>query len=141
MNKIPAGYRLSFYSCDIRQDDSRIIIKEGLSEAQAQLLTAIGDIIINESSLALRDSTAPWRLTKIHEQLYAAFEVHASLFCEEKMADFKEDLGAIMDYISQNMTGYSYDDNIDMRLFNGYKAEYVPEDIFIEDVTRKFQKK
>jgi hypothetical protein len=139
MNKIPAGYRLSFYSCDIRENNPHIIIKEGLTQEQAQLLTSIGNIIQDDTYLALRQSTPEWRINKIHEKLYAVLEQHQSLFHPVKMNTFKEDVGAIMDYISENITGYSYDEYVDMRVFNGYKAEYIPDDIVIQDVTKQFK--
>ena len=57
------------------------------------------------------------------------------------MQEFKDDVGMIMDYISENITGYSYDENISMRILINYKIEEIPKDIIINDVTDNFNRR
>jgi hypothetical protein len=141
MNKIAAGYRFTFNSCDIRQENPFSVIKEGLSESEANFFFDLSEAIQGGTALDIRSSNAEWRIKKEHEKLYSIFEKHSNLFTDENLKAMKDDVGRIMDYISENMIGYSYSDHVDMRTLVNYKIEYVPEDIIINDVTEKFLNK
>jgi len=140
MSKILAGYRFIFNSSDIKNENDKTIIKEGLTEEEANLFAEISEYIQGGTYLELRSSTPEWRIKKEHERLYDILQKHSNLFSTEKMKSFKDDVGLIIDYISENMLGYSYDENFDMRTLNSYSIEYVPQEIIIEDVTHSFIK-
>lgn len=140
MNKILAGYRLTFNSCDIRKENPNTIIKEGLSEDEASLLVEISESIHYENYLELRSSVPEWRIKKAHEKLYNIFEKRSMLFTLEQMNAFKKDVGVIIDYINENILGYSYEEGFDMRTLKSYKVEDIPQDIIINDVTNIFKK-
>lgn len=141
MNKIPAGYRFTFNSCDIRNDNPYTIIKEGLTESQANLLSELSEYIQGGTYLEVRSHVAEWRIKKEHERLYNIVEKHSQVFTPEQLQDMKEDIGIIMDYISENMVGYTYSEDMDMRTLVSYKIENIPEDILLTDVTYEFSKK
>lgn len=140
MSKIAAGYRFTFNSSDIRSDNSSSIIKEGLTENETNLFVELSEQLQSNTYLALRSSTPEWRIKKEHEKLYNILDKYSSFFTKEKMDEFKEDVGAIMDYISENMLGYSSEEGVDMRVLDSYKIEDIPQDIILNDVTSKFQK-
>lgn len=142
MNKIAAGYRFTFNSTDIRDENPQTIIKEGLTETEASLFAEISEEIqgYGATYLTIRSSSPEWRIKKEHERLYNIFDKHSTLFTNEKMQEFKTDVGTIIDYIAENMIGYSYDDQIDMRSLKNYTIEDIPQDIIIKDVTATFKK-
>lgn len=141
MNKISAGYRFTFNSNDIFNENPNTMIKEGLTENEVSFFVELSDVIQGGTYLQVRSNTPEWRIKKEHEKLYNVLEKYSNLFNEEDMAKFKEDVGVIMDYIAENMIGYSGDDNIDMRVLKNYKIENIPQDIIINDVTNQFSKK
>jgi hypothetical protein len=140
MNKIPAGYRFSFVSNDLHDENEKTIIKDGLNESEAHLFSDLANFLQGGTGLEL-DDLAQWRKNKIHETLMNIFESYPTMFSPEKIAEFKSDIGAIMDFISENMLGYSHEDNVNMRFLITYKIEDIPQDILINDVTEKFNKK
>lgn len=142
MSKISAGYRFTFNSIDIRNENEKTIIKEGLTETEASLFAELSEELqeCGATYLTIRSSAPEWRIKKEHERLYNIFEKHPTLFTNEKMQEFKEDVGAIMDYMSENMLGYSHDEHIDMRTLKSYTIEDIPQDIIMKDVTATFRK-
>lgn len=137
MNKIPEGYRFSFNSLDIRNENPQTIIKEGLTELETNLFLDLSELIKGGMSFDIEERDS-WRVKKEHEKLYAILENYKELFSGEKLKNFKDDIGMIMDYISENMLGFSSEEGINMRQLFNYKIQYIPEEIAINDVTNSF---
>lgn len=141
MNKIPAGYRFTFNSKDVRGENNYALIKEGISEQQAHLLADISKYIVGGGNyLELPDSAPEWRINSEHKKFYAIIDKHKSVFTNEQLNNMKEDVGYIMDYISENIVGYADSNEFTMRVLTHFKVEFIPEDIMIEDVTYHFTK-
>lgn len=140
MNKIPAGYRFSFLSYDLRHNNEKIIIKEGLNENEANLFSQLAEYIQGGLGIEL-DDTPAWRETSVHNNLLKIMESYPTIFNEDEMNNFKSDLGIIRDFISENILGYEPTDYIKMRFLESYKIEDIPQDIPLKDVTYNFKNK
>lgn len=136
---IPAGYRFTFTSWENDGDNYNTIIKQGVDEANAQLL---GELAYNIS----RGKTG---LENIYEPsddekeagyavLWSIFKKHEALFDKKKFEEFKKDGLNMVMYIDSNILGSSSEGYL-MRGLGDYKIEYLPEKITIEDVTDKFK--
>lgn len=140
MNKIPAGYRFTFVSHDLHNENIHTIILEGIDEIKANLFVDLCELIKYGTGIELED-TLEWRKNKFHEKSIHIFEKYTNIFTNEQLIEFKQDLGLVIDFISENILGYSYDNNVLMRVLSYYKVEDIPEDIIINDVTQRFNKK
>ena len=141
MNKIPAGYRFTFSSTDVRNEHRYSIIKQGVSEKQAHLLADIIKHIVGGGSyLEMRDSVSEWRIKAEHTKIYNIMEKHKEVFTEEQLCEMKEDIYNIIGYISENIVGSADSNEFTMRVLKSFKVEFIPEDIMIEDVTYQFTK-
>lgn len=140
MNKIPAGYRFTFMSHDLRDENPATIIKEGLTEVETNLFVEICEFIRGGTGLEL-DDLAQWRKNKVHTALLSILESYPTLFSPEKLTGFKEDLGLIVDFINESILGYPHSEDFNMRILYTYKVEDIPQDIFLNDVTYSFPKK
>lgn len=141
MTKIAAGYRFIFQSEDIRNENSSTIIKEGCSEDEAKFFRDLSEQITGGTYLDVMSSHPQWRIKKEHEKLSVIFEKYSSLFTQEQMENFKNDVGTMVDFIAENMIGYSHEEGINMRVLKSYQIEEVPHDIIINDITHSFKKK
>lgn len=141
MNKIAAGYRFTFSSTDLRGENCHSIIKEGVDEKQAYLLSDISKFIVGGGHyFEMRDSAPEWRIKSEHQKLYDIVEKYTQVFSQEQLDNMKQDIGYIIDYINENIVGYADSNEFSMRVLKHFKVEFIPEDIMIEDVTYNFTK-
>lgn len=137
-NKIPAGYRITSVSWENDGDHYRTEVKEGLSEDEAKFIGHLGKLMHSrKSGLENNYEASKKEYKKGHEFYLPAFEKYAHLFSAEDMKDYRKDCYALLDYIRENITGYS-SEGYALRVLESMKVEYFPEDIVIEDVTYKF---
>lgn len=140
MNKIKAGYRVTSISWENDGDNYRTVIKEGLKEEEVKLIGAIGKLMKSKKSgLENNYEASDKELSKGHKFYLPIFEKYVSLFSEHDMNLYRQDCYAIMDYIVENITGYS-SEGYALRVLESMKIEYFPEDILVQDVTKLFVK-
>lgn len=137
-SKIKAGYRVTSVSWENDADNYRTIIKEGLKEEEAKLLGEVGTLMKTRKS-GLENNYKPDKddLDKGHKFYLPVFEKYSHLFGEHDMSLYRQDCYGIMEYIVDNITGYSTE-NYALRVLESMKFEYFPEDVVIENVTEKF---
>lgn len=138
--KIKAGYRITSVSWENDADNYRTVVKEGVKEDEAKLIGELGKLMKTRKS-GLENCYEPndKDLKKGHEFYLPTFEKYAQLFSKHDIGLFREDAYGIMEYIVDNITGYS-NEGYALRVLESMKIEYFPEDVVIEDVTKKFMK-
>lgn len=138
--KIKAGYRTTCVSWENDADYYRTIVKEGLSFAEAKLIGELASAMLTRKSGLENNFEASDRdLAKGHKFYLKIFEKHKELFCEHDLNLFRQDHYAIVEYITDNLTGYSVE-GYALRVLDSIVVEHVPQDIILEDVTEQFLK-
>ena len=133
--KIPKGYRITIKSCENDGDYSDTTIIEGLSELDITQLVALCNLMETEDYGNLYYPE--------EDQKVALFNAINSVF--NLVIDYKVTLENIEEYEDGfwriiNESGFlGKGDDQFTRYCDGYKVEYIPEDILIEDVTEKFK--
>lgn len=137
-SKIKAGYRITSVSWENDGDNYRTVIKEGLKEEETKLIGEIGKLMKSRKS-GLENSYEPddKELNKGHAFYLPVFEKYEHLFSKHDMSIYRADAYGIMSYIVDNITGYSAE-GYALRVLESMKIEYFPEDVVIEDVTKKY---
>lgn len=139
-SKIKAGYRITSVSWENDGDNYRTVVKEGMKEDQAKLIGELGKLMkTRKSGLENCYEASKEELENGHKFYLPTFEKYAHLFSKHDMNLFREDAYGIMEYIVDNITGYS-NEGYALRVLESMKIEYFPEDVVIEDVTKKFMK-
>lgn len=139
-SKIKAGYRIASVSWENDGDHYRTIIKEGIKEEEAKLIGKIGKLMKSrKSGLENNYEASEEDLEKGHKFYLPTFEKYKDLFSNHDMILYRQDCYAIIDYITENITGYS-SEGYALRVLESMKIEYFPEDVVIEDVTTKLFK-
>ena len=139
-SKIKAGYRITSVSWENDGDHYHTVIKEGLKEEDAKLIGTLGKLMQSrKSGLENNYEASDKDLKKGHAFYLPTFEQYEHLFSKHDMALYRQDCYAIMEYITENITGYSSEEYA-LRVLESMKIEYFPEDVVIEDVTKKFFK-
>lgn len=139
-SKIKAGYRITSVSWENDGDHYRTLIKEGLKEEETRLIGEIGSLMKSrKSGLENAYEASEKELAKGHKFYLPVFEKYSNLFSKHDMDLYRKDCYAIMEYITDMITGYSAE-GYALRVLETMKIEYFPEDVVIEDVTEKFFK-
>lgn len=139
-SKIKAGYRITSVSWENDGDHYRTVIKEGLKEEEAKLIGEIGTLMkTRKSGLENAYDASEKELAKGHTFYLPLFENHSNLFSKHDMDLYRQDCYGIIEYITDMITGYS-SEGYALRVLESMKIEYFPEDVVIEDVTKKFFK-
>lgn len=131
---IPKGYRLTCISYD--GSNYITITKEGLSEEKAHFYY---DLANATKSCGLNNEYEPddKALKKAHKVLLPVFEKHGYLFDSRQMENVKEDVGAMCDYIKDDLVVVPKE-GFYISTLESYKIEYVPEDITFKNITSSF---
>lgn len=139
-SKIKAGYRITSVSWENDADNYRTIVKEGIKEEEAHLIGDLGKLMkTRKSGLENCYDPSDEDLEIGHKFYLPTFEKYAGLFSKHDMNIFRTDAYGIMEYIVDNITGSSNEDYA-LRVLESMKIEYFPEEVVIEDVTKKFVK-
>jgi hypothetical protein len=134
MSTIKAGYRITVTSWENDADNYNTSTTDGLDEQEARyhvdLLKLIKGSHCNNKNVfgnlyEPRDS----EVKAFEEAIQAVFYKHGKTFPDDMALDVAMDI--VGDY-----TGYS--DGYMTRVAEKITVEYVPEEIFIEDVTKQF---
>lgn len=139
-SKIKAGYRITSVSWENDGDHYRTVVIEGVKEEEAKLIGSLGKLMQSRKS-GLENNYEPSdeEYEKGHQCYLPTFEKYEHLFSKHDMNLYRQDCYAIMDYIGEKITGYSTE-GYALRVLESMKVEYFPEDVVIEDVTKKFFK-
>lgn len=126
---IPAGYRFTFDSWENDADNNKTKILEGVSLEDAQFLSELCKILQAQGT-GLENEYEP------DDKTYKkAFKILKPLFKKYKKP--QNDIYEMCDYIAENILDYSAEE-YGLRVLDGVKVQYIPQDILIEDVTAKF---
>lgn len=137
-NTIKAGYRITCVSWENDADHYRTIVKEGFSLEETKLIAEIASAMMNrESGLENNYEASARALAKGNKFFLKIFEKYKHLFDEHDMDLYREDHYAIVEYITDNLTGYSVE-GYALRVLDSIVIEHIPQDIVIEDVTDLF---
>lgn len=138
--KIKAGYRITSISWENDGDNYRTVVKEGVKEDEAKLIGELGKLMkTRKSGLENCYEPSDEELERGHKFYLPTFEKHSHLFSKHDNNLYQQDAYAIMSYIIDNITGFS-NEGYALRVLESMKIEYFPEDVVIEDVTKKFMK-
>jgi hypothetical protein len=138
--KIPSGYRFTFFSVESHGNHERTIVREGLSEVEANLFSELANVIKSKSTgLENQSNLTEEQLEKAFQVLWPIFEKYDQIFDYEDLDMFMGDLGLMVDYINDYILGYP-SGNCWLRQLEDYEVQYTPENINLENVTSKFKK-
>ena len=138
--KIPSGYRFTFVSVESNGHHRRTVIREGLSEVEANLFAELANVIkAKATGLENRVNPTEEQQKKAFQVLWPIFEKYDQIFDYEDLDMFMGDLGLMVDYINDYILDYP-SGNCWLRQLEDYEVQYTPENINLENVTSKFKK-
>lgn len=133
--KIPKGYRLTVESCENDGDFSDTTVIEGLSKEDVKQFVLLCKLMETEDYGNLYYPEEKEKVA-LFNAINAIFNlVKDCTVTLENIEEYEDDFWEIL--YKSGFTGKA--ESQYTRYCNGYKVEYIPEDIFIEDVTGEFK--
>jgi len=133
---IPAGYRFTAESWENDGDNNKTIVTEGLTFAEAKLLTELAVYIKSrEHNLSNNCNPTEVELDRAHSKLSEICTKHSDAINLVNLQGFQNDIGHCIDYIQDYLVGVpSYEDYY-LRVLESFKVEEIPTTIILNDVT------
>lgn len=139
-NVIKAGYRVTIESWENDGDNNNTMVKDGMSFNEVKFLKKMTDLVDRNSDFSNLYDPRESEVTAFAEAIRKVLEENIHLTDDPIWKEvLSEGNDSILEYYTESMYDYGLTcGEFYTRVRDGFKVEYFPEDIQIQDVTDQF---